>query len=440
MKDADSDRLQKIRKKTTRTQVESIFSVRKGLKDRAFYVDLKMMRGLGEEEGIGAPTSSKPHLLARIFADRIETWPIGSNASQTYSAPREGKPYPCVIYRLPRPYVGDLPPDPAAAVSHVERVFDPRLFNSCASGLGLRPFLDQVLKALHLDSNIDTIEINYSGEVSKRANVIFISETTLDNIRKEFNRADSFWRRQMDGSKSALIYEDIVEKLNPSLVVPDTPTPHFFTRMGGTPRLHLEKFENQIKHLPRGLPVDLKPFRKTMEWSALYRVIYYYQMMLSENLEIPEWKSFLEENLDFVVKCFQHPRCTVLEPVLASQSGSGAEGPIICGHESLVLTVRSPEATLMMRDESGAWRCHLDLASAIDDGRKLRLEVKRQIQAYRTVVVAGMLPTDPEEASAYATYKAAVKKYYEVDLVDFSTLLNGLRSLAAMMRQSISPS
>lgn len=94
----------------------------------------------------------------------------------------------------------------------------------------------------------------------------------------------------------------------------------------------------------------------------------------------------------------------------------------------------------MMRDESGAWRCHLDLASAIDDGRKLRLEVKRQIQAYRTVVVAGMLPTDPEEASAYATYKAAVKKYYEVDLVDFSTLLNGLRSLAAMMRQSISPS
>lgn len=74
---------------------------------------------------------------------------------------------------------------------------------------------------------------------------------------------------------------------------------------------------------------------------------------------------------------------------------------------------------------------HPELASAIEEGRKLRPDIPGQIQKTRCVVVAGIMPANVDEAAAYIGYREAARQYNGIHLVDFGTLLNGLRLLAS---------
>jgi hypothetical protein len=450
VKDDSEELPQKSQHPRGRTRAASRLSIRKGVENRAFYVDLKVPPPKGRPQSATNPPDKGLHVLARIFADRIETWPTGTNPRDLFDIVYgigEDRPYPRVIYRLPKPFPGPLPSNPSSAVSHIERVFDSRLFNSCAQGLGFKPFLNGVLRALQVDKVVDTIEINFKGELLRRENVVCVSEATLDNFRKAFNSADAFWNRQKEGSRSSFIYEKIVEKLIPNLSNPDGLGSHYFTRFEGAERDFLAKLQGYISDLPLGLPEDFKAMRESMDRGELYRMIHHYQTMLAQNLSASDWHSFLSHNLDLVIKCFQHPECGVLDPPLGVQPKCSVGSPIICGHEALVLTVRSPEATLMTRGSPSSvvspdlqglgeppdrWVPHPDLASAIEEGRKLRPDIKGQIQKPRFVVVAGLMPTDVEEAVAYMSYREAARKYKEVHLVDFGTLLNGFSFLASV--------
>ncbi|MBD1602110.1 hypothetical protein [Pseudomonas typographi] len=334
-------------------------------------------------------------------------------------------------------------------MSHIERVFDSRIFNSCAKGLGFKPSFNAVLRALQIDKSVDTIEIHFEGELFRRENLVCVSEATLNDLRKAFIHADAFWNSQKSGSRGSYIYEEIVEKLAPELKHVGDRGTHFFSRFSEAERDYLATLQAYIRYLPLGMPEDFKAMRESMDRGELYRMIHHYQIMLAQNLSATEWQSFLSHNIDLVVKCLQHPDCGVLDPPLGAQPKSAVGIPIIYGHEALVLTVRSPHATLMIRDSlgrvgdsdlegsgepSGRWIPHPELASAIEEGRKLRPDINGQVQKPRCVVVAGFMPANEEEAAAYMSYREATRQYNGIHLVDFGTLLNGLRFLAPAKR------
>lgn len=445
MKDGSDESSQK---KQRQGQAKSLPkpSIRKGVVNRAFYVELSMPSSTALEHPTTSSSGADSHVLARIFVDRIETWPTVINPGFFSEYTRERKPYPHVVYRLPKPFAGPLPSDPSSAVSHIERVFDSVIFNSCAEGLGFKPSFNAVLRALQIDKSVDTIEIHFEGELFRRKNVVCVSEATLNDLRKAFNTADAFWNRQKSGSRGSYIYKEIVEKLAPELKHFDDRGGHFFSRFSEAERDYLGALQAYIRYLPLGIPEDLKAMRESMDRGELYRMIHHYQILLAQNLSATEWQTFLSHNIDLVVKCLQHPDCGVLDPPLGAQPKSAVGGPIIYGHEALVLTVRSPHATLMTRGVLGLvsdadpkaagesperWMPHPELASAIAEGRRLLPDIKGQIQKPRYVVVAGLMPDNVDEAAAYIGYREAARQYYGIHLVDFGMLLNGLRLLTS---------
>ncbi|WP_341524005.1 hypothetical protein AABC73_13515 [Pseudomonas sp. G.S.17] len=446
MKDGSDESSQTKKQRRGRAKSLPVPSIRKGVVNRAFYVELSVPSSTAGEHPTTSSSGAGSHVLARIFADRIETWPTVINPGFFSEYTRQRKPYPHIVYRLPKPFAGPLPTDPSSAVSHIERVFDSGIFNSCALGLGFKPSFNAVLHAFQIDKSVDTIEIHYEGDLFRRENVVCVSEATLNDLRKAFNIGDAFWNRQKEGSRGSYIYEEIVEKLAPDLKHSDDRGGHYFSRFSEAERDYLATLQAYIRYLPLGMPEDFKAMRESMDRGELYRMIHHYQILLAQNLSAAEWQSFLSHNIDLVVKCLQHPECSVLEPPLGAQPKSAIGNPIIYGHEALVLTVRSPYATLMIRDslggiggsdlegsgeQPGKWIPHPELASAIEEGRKLRPDIKGQIQKPRCVVVAGLMPANVDEAAAYISYREAARKYKGIQLVDFGTLLNGFRLLAS---------
>ncbi len=445
MKDGSDDSSQK-KQRRGRVRQWPEPSIRKGVENRAFYVELSILSTTAGEHPTTNSSGGHSRVLARIFADRIETWPTVTNPGFIFEYARQGKPYPRVVYRLPKPFPGPLPTDPSSAVAHIERVFDSQLFNSCAQGLGFRPSLNGILTALQIDKGVDTIEIHFEGELLRRENVVCVSEATLDNLRKAFKTADAFWNRQKEVSRGTYIYEEIVEKLTPNLDHSDRRGGHGFSRFTEAERDYLATLQAYVQYLPLGMQEDFKAMRESLHRGVLYRLIHHYQIMLAQNLSATEWQSFLSHNIDLVIECLQHPGCGVLNPPLGAQPKCDVGSPIVYGHEALVLTVRSPHALLMIRDSLGGvggsdlegsreppakWIPHPELASAIEEGRKLRPDIKGQIQKPRCVVVAGLMPANVDEAAAYISYREAARKYNGIHLVDFGTLLNGFRLLAS---------
>lgn len=446
MKEGSDESSQTKKQRRGRAKSLPVPSIRKGVVNRAFYVEVSVPSSTAGEHPTASSSGADSHVLARIFADRIETWPTVMNPGFFSEYTRQEKPYPQIVYRLPKPFARPLPSDPGSAVSHIERVFDSRIFNSCAQGLGFKSSFNAVLRALQIDKSVDTIEIHFEGELFRRENVVFVSEATLNDLRKAFNTSDAFWNRQKEGSRGSYIYEEIVERLAPDLKHSDDCGGHYFSRFSEAERDYLATLQAYIRYLPLGMPEDFKAMRESMDRGELYRMIHHYQILLAQNLSATEWQSFLSLNIDLVVKCLQHPGCSVLEPPLGAQPKSAIGNPIIYGHEALVLTVRSPYATLMIRDslggvggsdlegsgeQPGKWIPHPELASAIEEGRKLRPDFKGQIQKPRCVVVAGLMPANEDEAAAYISYREAARKYTGIQLVDFGTLLNWFRLLAS---------
>lgn len=421
-------------------------SIRKGVVNRAFYVELSVPSSTAGEHPTNSSSGADSHVLARIFADRIETWPTVINPRFISEYTRQRKPYPRIVYRLPKPFAGQLPSETSSVVSHIERVFDSGIFNTCAKGLGFKASFNAVLSALQIDKSVDTIEIHFEGDLFRRENVVCVSEATLNDLRTAFNTGDDFWNRQKEGSRRSYIYEEIVEKLAPVLKHSGDRGGHYLSGFSEAERDYLATLQAYIRDLPLGMPEDFKAMRESMDRGELYRMIHHYQIMLAQNLSATEWQSFLSHNIDLVVKCLQHPDCGVLDPPLGAQPKSAVGSPIIYGHEALVLTVRSPHATLMIRDSSGRIGDsdlqgsgeppgrlipHPELASAIEEGRKLRPDIPGQIQKPRCVVVAGLMPANVDEAAAYIGYREAARQYNGIHLVDFGTLLNGFRLLAS---------
>lgn len=428
-----------------RVQPTPQFSIEHGVKNREPYVDLI----LPPYKGWPIFSNPDPYLLARIFADRIETWPVGGNPhsrKRSYN-PHDFMTYPRVVYRLPKPFAGPLPSDPSSAVAHVDRIFDSEYFHPCIKGLGFKFVLSRAVEALQMDKYVDTIEVHFRGEVARRGNVVCVSEETLEYLKRSFKNADCFWSGQVERSRDSFLYEEVVKKLVPDLSTSDVPRIHYYAKFEGAERDYLAKLQEYISQLPLGTPEHLKAMRESMDRGELYRMIYHYQTMLTRHLNADAWHTFLSHHMDWIIKCFQQPECGVLDPPLSGQLQTSPERPIICGQEALVLAVKAPGLPLMTRGALGnvgrtdgktsgepteMWIPHSDLASAIEEGRKQLPDIRGQIQRPRCVILAGLLPNDAEEAAAYINYRKALQTYHKVHLVDYGTLLCGLYRLASL--------
>lgn len=404
------------------------FATKKSYKNGERFVELRIQTFKNVDGNWKSCSYIGWHVLAKLFRNRIETWPVQANpTAKDYLKPTNGT-IRRISYVPPNPFF-DMPTNsPEDAISFIEWVFDPRFFLSCHQGLGLKKIFIDALKIMDLKPSTKTLEIHFDGPISDGNYSLRLSEITLAKLEEDYSHAITQWTRQRRSTREDTRAGRFLQAIASSSA--DNSPSHRSNSTKGSEFKSLTPSDLDKTMLP-ALKEDTQQawiLRSYAQAALLSNMINDYEAMLSVESDATSWRSFFEKHIDLVQEVLTDP-IYGMRDVQSDQLQHPKDGNLIMTPERLALIIKSPSIKLATRIEVGeatvAWSAAADIQSAVDEALECARKLKRRDARY--IVIAGKLPKHKVPRNTYLTYR---KSMFPVEIVDFYSLLDGLKRLA----------
>jgi Domain of unknown function (DUF4263) len=458
--------LQEQAKSYTDGQVmDPAFQIKSGVVDGLEYRDL-LMQTFVLDDMQHRRWQSQPeedwHRLARVFSDRIVTYPVFSNPhALRYLSARHGR-FTTVVYE--RGIGSTLPDNPNELVSGIELTLPWRMCNPCAYGLGFIKELDAVWLGLLPFPNLDTLIVARNGEPRIDGNMVWVPKEDIDQFRRAFSRTARKMRDSFRQSKSTHIRNALLASLDPERFPPITSV----TESGELVELRLDRgkqskasersarkatvkaVRSNVETLATEAPEDLLELHAEIERVTLTQMIEKYEGMLQKNLPEPVWQKFFEHNIFILTMVFARP-VRLLHAQFHAQGGgldgTGAQiGDFLLaekGFAMAIVEIKRPGSPLLREkayrnrevfapDEelSGAVSQVLYQQSKLHENwllHRSRPELQNsRPEAIKCVIISGLMPKNEMQRQSLEVFRNACKN---VEIITFDELLDKLRLL-----------
>ncbi|HBO5115154.1 Shedu immune nuclease family protein [Pseudomonas aeruginosa] len=429
------------------------------------YRDLFMQTFSKDGSKIGAWRSAPEnewHHLARVFLDRIVTYPVFNNPhAQRYLRARHGR-FSTVIYECSYGVV--LPESAEDAVAHINIALPWRTSNRCSSGLGLIKELDEVWTGLSSIPKLDTLVLTRGGVLQVDGNVVRIPRDDIDKIRRAFDRTTRKVRKIVKQAKATHIRNALLAPLDPVRfppivqVNPEGQLVEVRLDHGRQSRqaaragrsATVKAVRTNVETLAAEAPEELIELHAEIERATLAQMIERFEAMLQKDLPEPVWQKFFERNAFILTMIFARP-VRLLHTQFHAQGGgldgAGAQvGDFLLAEQGFamaIVEIKTPGSPLL-RDKAyrnrEVFAPHDDLSGAVSQvlyqqskfhenwlNHRIRPELRdSRPDAIKCVVITGMLPQDEMQRRSLEVFRNACKN---VEVITFDELLGKLKLL-----------
>lgn len=204
------------------------FELSHGVDHGAPYRDLYLQtyqRGAGDPNVCVAQPREQWHRLARVYPDRILTYPVFTNPhAQRYLSPKHGRLTSVIFHReedKPLPETAD------AAVSEIDLALPWKCFSECTYGLGLSPDLDEVWRGLSGIPAITSIGITNAGMSTITESIAWITVSDLNRFRRSFERFKRLARELKISARRPSMRGNSISCLHHALHTDPRPAPRY---------------------------------------------------------------------------------------------------------------------------------------------------------------------------------------------------------------------
>jgi hypothetical protein len=405
------------------------------------------------------------HELARMYDDRIETFPIFTNPhAQRYLYNKNGK-FSKIVYERKqlknRRNIGNN-------ISDIQDEIDRQLsgwniFDDCRQGLGFNNNLRELWTSLSLIKDVDTIVIKLKPCISQHDNEIHLSLKEIDDIRRAFNRGNRNRNDRLRAAKRNYVKEKILTIIDPDKF----PEIIELRPVGSVVELQVNRISRvaeaekqkqkvrvirkELETIATGAPKELLELHADIERVTLLGMIQKFEGMLQENLPEPKWQRFFEDNTFVLTMLLSRPVHLLHKQFNARAqniTGEGAQiGDFLFGSSSrslAIIEIKKPSTELFQSGKpyrnnvyapnyeiSGAITQVLTQKSSLQNQWAQVVFNKRSLIDYHTdvikcIVLAGKTPKDEDKLKSFEIFRNSCK---DVEVITYDELLEKLKSL-----------
>lgn len=403
------------------------------------------------------------HHLARVFLDKIISYPVFTNPhAKRYLARRHGQ-FRTVIYESS--YGTALPKSSGATVSHIEIALPWRASNACIYGLGLTKDLDEVWRGLSRFPALNTLVLTRGGVLRVDGSAVLIPKDEVDKIRRAFERTTRRMREFVKQVRKTHIRNALLSPLDPARYPPlfqvnsegqllEVRLDHGrqskqAARVGRSATV--KAVRSNVEALAAEAPEELIELHAEIERVTLVQMIEKYEDMLQKGLPETAWQKFFERNTFILTLIFARPVRLLHSQFHAQGSlldGAGAQiGDFLLAEKGFALAIveiKTPSSPLLRgkayrnrevfapdEDLSGAVSQVLYQQSKIHENwlvHRVRPELQdSRPDAIKCVIITGMLPKDEMKRRSLEVFRNACKN---VEVITFDELLDKLKLLS----------
>ncbi len=404
------------------------FATKKNYKNGERFVELRIQTFKNVDGDWKSRLYRNWHVLAKLYHNRIETWPVQADpTAKDYLKPTNGT-VRRISYVPPTPFF-DMPPNsPEDAISFIGWVFDPKFFLSCHQGLGLRKIFIDALKMMDLKPSTETLEIHFDGPIADGKFSLRLSEITLAKLEEDYSHAITQWTRQRRSHREDTRVGRLFQAIAGSGADHSSSDRSNSNKAFEFKNLTPSKLDKTMLSVLKEDPEQAWILRSYAQAAILKNMITDFEAMLSVESDSASWGSLFERHIDLVHEVLTDPAHGVRDSQ-SNQLQPPSDGNVIMTSERLALVIKSPSTELAARIKIGeatvAWSAAADIQSAVSEALECARKSKRQGAKY--IVIAGKLPKHKVPRSTYLAYR---KSMLPVEIVDFYSLLDGLKRLA----------
>lgn len=428
---------------------------------RNFYLEVYEKSPVDSSKWRSAPPD-RWHLLARIFSDRIETHPVYTSPhAARYLKPKHGR-FETVI--IERQRFNGLPETIYDAFSEIGIGEGGLIFDSYSDGLGLIKELKTAWTTLSSIPNINTIVIRNKGISEIDGNLVFITKTKLNEIRKAFNRGYRRSRERLNLAKRMYVRNELLSVIDPDkfprivevndseqLVEIKLAKANSSNATQSNPaQSTIENVREKIETLASESPKSLLALHSDIERITLKKMIERYEALLKKNLSENHWQQFFENNIFVLTMIFARPVHLLKASFHADPSkiaGSGAQiGDFLYaqGQSLAIVEIKKPSKPLMNKSpyRNDIYSPNSELSGSITQVLSQQNAMRSNWlyhKAYETetlknsfpdvikcVVIAGRTPVDEKVRRSFDMFRNACK---DVEVITYDELLSKLQML-----------
>lgn len=405
------------------------------------------------------------HELARIYSDRIETFPVFTNPyAKRYLHSKNGR-FSTIIYERKslgnRYNSGDL----------IKNILDEieleltgwNIFDDCRQGLGFNNNLRELWTSLSLIKDVDTIFIKLKSCIFQQKNEIHLSIKEIDDIRRAFNRGNRNRNDRLRAAKRNYVKETILTVIDPERF----PEVIELKSVGSLVELQVNRIskvaaaekqkqkvrviKKELEEIATGAPKELLELHADIERVTLSGMIKKFEGMLQDNLPEPKWQRFFEDNT-FVLTMLLSSPVYILRTQFNARSpnlsGEGAQiGDFLFGSNSrslAIIEIKKPSTELLKNGKpyrNNVYAPNYEISGAItqvltqksslqSQWAQVVLNNKSLINYYtdviKCIVLAGKTPEDEDKLKSFEIFRNSCK---DVDVITYDELLEKLKSL-----------
>ncbi|CRN00036.1 hypothetical protein [Pseudomonas sp. 34 E 7] len=397
--------------------------------------------------------------IARIFSDRIVTFPIFTNPhAKRYLSRRHGR-IKTITYEMDS---YDLPDAEDQALILIDWQMPRPVWNECAYGLGLAKELDPLWHGLVRLPDIESIVITQDSKLEIVEGTARIPRDCLDEMRRIFVRTDRKLRERIHIAKQWHVRNEILAKLSPERFpayaqLTSTGELVEYRMVGNRPSPAAERHKREAsirtvresaEQIARDSPRELINLHAEIERVTLATMIERFEKKLSLSLPEAQWQTFFEENIFILSLLFARP-VKLLHAQFHAQSshldGSGSQiGDFLfreLGQSLAIIEIKKPSSPLMQTKayrNDKVYGPHAELSGAVTQVLFQKASLQNNWLYHQSnlknslpdtiscIVIAGITPTEAEQRRCFDIFRHACK---DVDVVTFDELLGKLKLL-----------
>lgn len=408
---------------------------------------------------------NKWHVLAKVYKDRIETFPVHTNPfSQRYLESKNGLFYKIVYER-------ELDAENEIYLDDVEQEIYQlsgwNIFDDCTKGLGLNKTLRDFWASFNAFKDVDTLVIRRNHVLEKKNNEIHLSINHLDDIRRAFNRGNRNRNDRLRSAKQNYVRNTLLTHIDPVRF----PEIVELKKVGslvemrvnrGAKTNSLEKQKERVKVIAKEIseiavnaPRELLSLHADIERVTLSGMIDKFEKMLQKNLPEPQWQSFFEDNTFVLTMLFSRPVYllhTQFDAKSPNITGSGAQiGDFLFGEKGrslAIIEIKKPSTDLLKgkpyRNDvyapdyeiSGAITQVLTQKSSMQNEWITHVYKNQSLHGYHSdvikcIVLAGKTPEDGNKIKSFNLFRNSCK---DVEVITYDELLDKLKILLSHLK------
>lgn len=405
------------------------------------------------------------HELARVYDDRIETFPVYTNPyAQRYLHNKNGRFSKIVYEREPfknrmNEYVNTI--DIQNEIDH--QLSGWNIFDDCKQGLGFNHNLRELWTSLSLIKDVNTIVIKLKPCIYQHENEIHLSLDKVDDIRRAFNRGNRNRNDRLRIAKRNYVKENILTIIDPEKfpeVIEIKPVGSLvelqINRVSRSTSAEKQKqkirvIKNELETLAEGAPKELLELHADIERVTLSGMISKFEAMLQENLPEPKWQRFFEDNIFVLTMLLSRPVHLLHKQFNAKSqniTGGGAQiGDFLFGSDSrslAIIEIKKPSTELFQSGKpyrNNVYAPHYEISGAITQVLTQKSSLHNQwihlaynnkslmnyhADVIKCIVLAGKTPEDEDKLRSFEIFRNSCK---DVDVITYDELLGRLKSL-----------